>query len=380
MKILFIGHNAYPAGAQLLLLRYLQWLSVNRREIDIHVLLMKSGPLLDTYQKTGVFHLYPTNNYTKNPFLKFYIKLKQVELINRLLKENFDLIYSNTILNASILQKLTVTEIPVITHVHEMSFWFDQLSVKEIELLKNHTNYFFTASRAVSEKLEDMKIVNSEDTFPVYVFADDQVQLKEENQFSLRKQLDLSPDAILVGACGSENFRKGKDWFVPISISVLSTLSHLNVHFVWIGGTTSNEMEFDRRQSGFSNHIHFIDNLANAHLYFHEFSLFLMISREDPFPIVNIEAGIQGIPVLSFMNNGGTQELLEYDPALLVPYGNLQMMAECIISLLTDPDLLREKGKLLQERIKSRYTKDHVSDNITNKLLEIYSNFKASKR
>lgn len=362
-----------------MLLHYLQWLSLNRKEIDIHVLLIKPGPLKEAYQKIGTFYLFPNNKSTRNPFLKIYIYRKQVKLIGRLLREKFDVIYSNTILNASILPKLAVSGIPIITHVHEMKFWFDQLSMKEIELLKKHTNYFFTASRAVSETLEEMGIVKSEETYPVYVFADDQFQLKEVKQFSLRRYLNLPPDVILVGACGSENFRKGKDWFLPISISVLSKLCHLKVHFVWIGGGTSHEMEFDKRQSGYADRIHFIDHLHHAHLYFHELSLFLMISRQDPFPIVNIEAGIHAIPVISFMNNGGTQELLENDPILLVPYGNILMMAERIVSLLTDSHLLHEKGMFIKKKIKNHFMMNHVAEIITNKLIESYYKFKIKK-
>lgn len=379
MKVLFIGHNAHPAGAQLLLLRYLQWLSVNRKEIEIHILLMKPGPLMEAYKRTGTFYLFPNNKSTRNPFLKIYIARKQVKLIRRLLKENFDTIYSNTILNASILEKLAVSGTPIITHVHEMRFWFDQLSWKEIELLKKHTNYFFTASRAVSETLEEMGIVKSEKTLPVYVFVDDQFRLKKKEQFSLKKYLDLPPDVILVGACGSEDFRKGKDWFIPISIGVLSKSLDLNVHFVWIGGGANDEMEFDMRQSEFEDRIHFIDHLSHAHLYFHELSLFLMISREDPFPIVNIEAGIHAIPIISFLNNGGTQELLEDDPFLLVPYGNIPMMSDRIFSILTDSNMLYEKGKFIQAKIKNHYTMNHVSEIITNKVIEIFYNFKTKE-
>lgn len=376
MKILFIGHNAHPAGAQLLLLRYLQWLSVNRKEIDIHVLLAKSGSLKEAYEKTGTLYLFPNNKGTRNPFFKIYIMLKQAKLIKLLLKEKFDVIYSNTILNSSIVKKLAVSGVPIITHVHEMRFWIDQLSSNEIEFLKMRTNYFFTASRAVSETLEEMGIVKSKDTFPVYVFGSDQVQLEKQKQFSLRAYINLSADAILVGACGSENFRKGKDWFIPISISVLSKLSHLNIHFVWIGGETSSELEFDRRQSGYAERIHFIDYLPNAHLYFHDLSLFLMISREDPFPIVNVEAGINAVPVISFMNNGGTQELLEDEPQLLVPYGNLQLMSNLIISMLTDPKLLIEIGESLKRKVRNYYMADQVASNITDKIFYVFNKYR----
>lgn len=376
LKFLFIGHNAHPAGAQFLLLHYLQWLSVNRKEIEIHILLMKPGPLIEAYKKTGKLYLFPNNKSTSNPFLKFYISLKQVKLIRRLLKEEFDVIYSNTILNASILEKFGAFGVPIITHVHEMGLWFDKLSEKEVEILKNYTNYFFTASKAVSKTLEELRIAKLEETYPVYVFADDQIQLEEKKQFSLSKYLNLPTDAILVGACGSENFRKGKDWFLPISISVLSMLSHLNIHFVWIGGKINSELEFDHLKSGYVDQIHFIDHLPHAHKYFHELSLFLMISREDPFPIVNIEAGFNAIPILSFMNNGGTPELLEDDLSLLVPYGNIAMMAKRIVSFLTDPHILHEKGKFIQSKIKNHYTMNHVAEIITNKVIEISNDFK----
>ena len=101
-----------------------------------------------------------------------------------------------------------------------------------------------------------------------------------------------------------------------------------------------------------------------------------MISREDPFPIVNIEAGIHGIPIVSFEKTGGTQELLEEHPDLLIPYGNIQMMAERIVSLVTDEVLLHEKGKSIQTKIKKHYLLNHVADHITNKMIEIYNQFK----
>lgn len=337
---------------------------------------MKSGPLVKDYQKIGSLYLFPTNNHSRNPFLRIYILFKQRLIIKSLLKIKMDIIYSNTILNTLIFEKFSGSGIPIITHVHEMSLWLNQLSRGEIESLKKYTSYFLTASKAVSNTLEDMGIVKVQETFPVFVFADDQVQLNEKKHYSLKKYLDLPLDAILVGACGFENFRKGKDWFIPISISVLNKLSDLNVHFVWIGGSINDELEFDKRHSGFSDRIHFIDYLPNAHLYFHDLSLFLMISREDPFPIVNIEAGIQGVPVLSFLGNGGTEELLEDDLDLLVPFGDLKLMSERIVSLLQDPRLLEEKGWSLQRKIRKQYTKDHLCNDITNKLVSVYLNGK----
>lgn len=374
MKILFIGHNAQPAGAQLLLLQYLDWLSKNRKDIKITILLIKGGPLLRAYQQVGSVFIFPIQS-KKYPFFKFYIQYKQKRLIKFLMNKKIDLIYSNTILNSFLFEKLGMYDVPIVTHVHEMNYWFNKLTKSEINLLKYYTNFFFTASKTVSLNLEKMGIVEAKNTFPVYVFADDPTELLERNEMSLKNHLNISNEAILVGACGAESFRKGKDWFLPIAIGVLSKLSNRDIHFVWIGGDSSFEIEYDTMKSNSFERIHFLNYVPNAHSYFHELSLFLMISREDPFPIVNIEAGIRGIPILSFMDNGGTHELLENDLDMLVPYGNLNLMVEKIVYYLNNPKLLSEKGLFLKDIISEKYTKDHVSNVITNKLFEICSNF-----
>lgn len=337
---------------------------------------MKSGPLIEEYKKVGIFYLYPLNLGSKNELVKFYIFLKQKLLIKLLFFRKFDLIYSNTILNSFILQEFSSFGIPIVTHVHEMGFWLRQLDRKEFDLLRKHTSIFLTASKAVSNSLEEFGIVKSDYTFPVYAFADEDYIFKNKENYSLKKYLNIPQDSILIGACGAENYRKGKDWFIPIASGVLNMLPVPNVHFVWIGGTVTNEIEFDRFHSGFSNQIHFINHLPNAHLFFSDLSLFLMISREDPFPIVNIEAGIQSVPVLSFFGNGGTEELLEDDPILLVPFGDLKLMSERIVSLLEDPRLLKEKGRSLQKKIRKKYTKDLLCNAITDKIVSIHLNGK----
>lgn len=380
MNILFIGHNAQPAGAQLLLLQYLDWLSKYRRDVNITILLIKGGPLLKAYQQVGSVYIFPVQKETNNPIFKIYIQYKQKKLIKFLVKKKVDLIYSNTILNSFIFEELGMYDIPIVTHVHEMDYWFSKLNDKEIDLLKYHTYCFFTASRSVSLALENMGIVEAKKTFPVYVFANDPIELENNQGKSLKSYLKLSSNSIIVGACGSENFRKGKDWLLPIAIGVLSKLPHKNVHFVWIGGGSTYHMEYDRIRSNFPDRIHFLDFLPEAHSYFHEFSLFLMISREDPFPIVNIEAGIRGIPVISFMDNGGTHELLDNDLDMLIPYGNLSLMIDKIIFLLNNPIILTQKGMFLRNLVKKKYNKEYVSNIITNKLFDVCASFKNSKK
>ncbi len=370
MKVLFISHNAQRAGAQLLLLQFLRWLKINKSDIEIQILLIKSGPLFSDFQYQGKTYLYPQNTITQNPILKLYIKYKQNNLFKNLANQNFDIIYNNTILNTSILERLSFFNVPIITHAHEMTYWLDQMNEKELSLLKKFTNYFFTASNSVAVTLIEKGVASTDNTYPVYVFADDEFLSNRDLSKSLKKYLKLPEDAILIGACGAESFRKGKDWFIPIATSVLSKRNLDDIHFVWIGGKLDDQIQFDLNNCGFSSQIHFIDHLPNAGEYFHELSLFLMISREDPFPIVNIEVAMQGISILAFKNSGGTQELLKDFPDLLLPYGNISLMADRIISLLSNKYFLHLKGSQLKELVKSRYTINRVAEDIYGKMFE----------
>jgi glycosyltransferase involved in cell wall biosynthesis len=371
LKILFISHNAQPAGAQLLLLRFLKWLKIHHPEESFDILLMKGGVLLDDFRQLSICYIYPNNSRSKNILVQYNIRRKQKRLLKQLKANRYDLIYSNTILNGFVLKELSFLNLPVITHAHEMDYWIQKLSANELSFLKTYTNYFFTASEAVSEALIRNDIGERNKMFPVYVFIEPDQLLDIRNQKSLKEYLKLPEDAIIIGACGAENFRKGKDWFVPVANGVLSKLSNNQIHFVWIGGRLEEEIQFDCERSAYQSQIHFIDHLPDAAHYFHEFSLFMMLSREDPFPTVNLEVGIHGIPIICFENAGGTPELLADQPDLMVPYGNISLMTERIISLLSNPDQLHNKGTQLQSLIKSRYLISRVAEDIYRKMEEL---------
>ena len=69
MKILFIGHDAFRAGAQLLLLQFLQWIKVKRSDIEFEIILGKGGELSNDYAKVGHVYIFEdigtTGKFTK---------------------------------------------------------------------------------------------------------------------------------------------------------------------------------------------------------------------------------------------------------------------------------------------------------------------------
>lgn len=360
-KILYISHDAYRAGAQLLALGYLKWLRKNRPDIDFEILLANGGVLESEFAELGKVHHW---NHPVGDFLgrRFRQKLVRRMLLHRFKQAQFDLIYSNTIVNGQILHALRPLNLPVVTHVHELNYWITRSGEQNFELVKSTTQQFIAASEAVKLHLIDLGL-DSKIIKVIYEFTDVERLLNAEKK-SLKSLLSLGPDTMLIGASGAENWRKGKDLFIPLAINIIKR-TNKNVHFIWIGGEVTAELKEDLDKSGYADRIHFINHISGASSYFHEFDVFAMLSREDPFPVVNLEAGALSVPIVCFDGAGGTPELLAEEKKLIVPYLDIDALGQAVVSLLEDETGRRETGRRLSERIIRLYNIETVCSNIT---------------
>jgi glycosyltransferase involved in cell wall biosynthesis len=158
----------------------------------------------------------------------------------------------------------------------------------------------------------------------------------------LKKLLNLNKDSIIIGSSGAEIFRKGKDWFIQLAITLKSIYPSKDIHFVWVGGELNSELEFDLKKSNLSDQLHFVKHLPAANKYFHEFDIFAMLSRDDPFPLVNLEVAALGVPIVCFENAGGTPELVEKGCGYSVQYGNIAAFASKVSELIDNPILYQD--------------------------------------
>lgn len=364
MKILFIGHDAHRAGAQILLMQLIRWIKSNRKDIEFELILSREGDLLNDYESICAVRIFRYNSTNRS--LKSRLKriLKRKLLLSNLSRKKFDLIYSNTIVNGEILNVVKKLEIPIITHVHELDYWISRTGDRNLEYVKNVSSRYIAASDSVKKCLikynfEEHLIT----TINEFIVVD---TLGKEKR-SLKNKLTLSEDSIIVGASGSEAWRKGKDWFIPLAIDILSRRIDKEIHFVWIGGELSYELQNDLDKSGYTNKIHFVPHLPNANQYFHEFTVFAMLSREDPFPVVNLEAAGLGVPIVCFENSGGTPELIAKGCGFVAPYGNLHEFADKICFLIENDKLRNDISTKSIEVIATNYD---ISI-IVNKIIDI---------
>jgi len=269
--------------------------------------------------------------------------------------------------NGEILSSLESLKLPVISHIHELNYWINKSGELNLKYVKNFSSRYIVASEAVRRCLVvdygfDNDIIESVSEFVLF----ENLQ-KRADKLSLKQKLNIPTNAIIVGASGAEDWRKGKDWFIPMAIDVLAITKNMNIHFVWIGGRLNDELEFDLDKSGIKDKVHFIEHLPEANRYFSEFSVFAMLSREDPFPVVNLEAAGLGVPIICFDNSGGTPELIANGCGFSVPYANLHDFAEKVVRLIEDNKLYFQMSEAGILAVKTKYDIDIIA----NKLVDI---------
>ncbi len=354
-RTLFISHDDFRAGAPIVLLRLLSWLK-SETSVECEVLLrdcyndlrpeFESLARVSTWQVDGLGEAAMTAH--------------RDALLRRWGRSEFDLIYSNTITNGAVLEALSVLGIPVITHVHELGFWIrHRLGPLGVEQVTRRTNRYIAASEAVRANLIQDVGVPESCVDVVYQFVPSVFpHVSDGERSALRKRLGIPHDAFVIGGCGTMDWRKGPDLFVQIAATV-ARRSLAGIHFVWLGGNLHGlemaQLRHDVQRAGVGAMIHFVGTVEKPWAYLALFDVLALTSREDPFPLANLEAASLGVPIVCFAQSGGSPEFVEPDCGYVVPYLDLEAMTARLLELHADPDLRLAMGRLAQERVRERH-------------------------
>jgi glycosyltransferase involved in cell wall biosynthesis len=88
---------------------------------------------------------------------------------------------------------------------------------------------------------------------------------------------------------------------------------------VGIGNETfSANLKADKATWDSENRLHLVSRQADTKPYFDMADVFFLASREDPFPLVMLEAGYAEMPIIGFKGAGGVNDFLASFPDFLV--------------------------------------------------------------
>ncbi|SOE19956.1 Glycosyltransferase involved in cell wall bisynthesis [Spirosomataceae bacterium TFI 002] len=367
-NILFISHDGNRAGAQLLLLDAMKFLS--EKGHSIHLLILEEyGTVFHEYANEFDIRILPKPKKKKklDNFLalgsnKFSIESFIYEEYNHL---DIDLIYANTIATAYIAPRIkSVLKVPLLSHIHELPYSISMYATAfDTKNLFAYSDAVIACSQAVGDNLLSHFEGLNNKTHTIHSFVDNENLLRIlENTKSedIKSEFYLPRNKKIIGGCGNAEWRKGVDVF--LNIVKLASKSKIadEIHFVWIGIKTSGEyyekLIFDVEKMGITSFITFIEPTPKAKELIASLDVFLMSSREDPFPLVMLEAALCKKPIVGFQNTGGCAEFVENDCGLLAPFLDNEVIVEHITNLVLNPELRTIFGTKAQEKVLAKYS------------------------
>jgi len=371
-SVLFISHDAFRAGATIILINFLRWFKENT-DIPFDVLICKRGEMEEEFEK-----LAPVWYLDQRIGLRVALRAAIRTLTGEMSKSNeltlpglakkigstmkAGLIYSNTVTNGRALEALSSLGCPVLTHVHELEFAIRTFAGDDFELVKRYTDHFVAVADAVRDNLIVRHGIPERKIDRIYGFVPTMARPRAELPVLKREltaELKIPEDARIVGGCGTIDWRKGCDLFLQLALAIRSRTPSFPVHLLWLGAKPSWDgfycLQYDLDRAGLSNHVHFIGSRSNPLDYIAAFDVLALVSREDPFPLVIMEAAAAGVPTICFDKSGGGREFVEEDAGCVVPYLDTAAMAECVLKLLGTDDLRIRLGKRAQEKVRERH-------------------------
>ena len=170
-------------------------------------------------------------------------------------------------------------------------------------------------------------------------------------------ELGLDDDTLIILGCGTVNRRKGTDLLPSIAARVVHALPHRRIAFVWLGrldrGAESIAEQVEREAAGLglAGVVFLLGERDDPSRYFSAADIFILPSREDPFPCVVHEAMAAGIPVVAFADAGGIPELLQGGAGMDVPYMDVDAFAAGISALADDAVLHARMAERARQRV-----------------------------
>lgn len=336
-KILIVVHEAQKAGATLLSMNIIKTIK-SQTNYEPVILLLAGGTLVEDFRKQGVCY-----ELNQPDFSKIYDEHNLNMIVREIAMSGVKYALCNSVVTGLVLRELKKYNIKTITMVHELPTSI--FTYNFVEASRNVQKYsddiVFAADFVKRQFIEHFPVDEKKcHIIPQGVYAkfnSNSITDKKANKKKLCKQLGISEDSKIVLGCGYGNFRKGLDWFGLIALNEMQ--KNNETHFVWLGNWDNEFYQWinsDLLVNSLSSRFHWVNFVENPGYIFGGADIFLLTSREDPFPSVALEAMVQYTPVIAFENAGGIPEILTNNRGITVSYGDCNECVNAIDDLLNN--------------------------------------------
>lgn len=380
MHILFISHEGSRTGACLSLLMLAKYIKAQCDNITFDVLMLNGGPLESEFKEIAdnIYHtLYHKENIierAKNIARK--VLRKGIPIPSFVTGKHYDLVYANTIMSLESAYHIYLNyRVPFILHVREMDYIIKgRYQTDEFIMMTNACNKIISISSAVTDNLTHNYQISQEKIVKIPTFSN-HIKFEITPDCDVNKELCIDNNTFVIGMAGNMDWRKGCD-LIPILVKKISIIDpNFNYKIVWVGRDNGEirKIKYDLNQMGMSDKVIFTGEQKNPTRFYQRNDIFIMISREEPLGLVSMENAALGKPLICFNSVTGTIDIIKNDAGYVVPYLDLDTMAERIYHLYSNSDLREQMGKTAQKRIKEEFSPEISLNKIINEIKKIFN-------
>lgn len=92
--------------------------------------------------------------------------------------------------------------------------------------------------------------------------------------------------------------------------------------------------------------VEFLGHVSDPGQFYAAADVFLLPSREDPFPLVAMEAAAFGVPIIAFKGAGGISEhVAKWNAGVVVDYLSIVELAKAVVEYSKNPSLRKLHGE-----------------------------------
>lgn len=368
MKIVVVTHDTTMTGAPKFAVQVANFLSLKKHTVTLVTRMSGELENHEIFKKK----LYDYINVSSHQDLPGYSYDTGVNKAKKsLAKIKPDFVFVNSYASFDWLQAAHELEIPHLLYVHEMGGVIDAFrSLKNSPVPKESVDWtpdmtFFvsedsyksTVNKVFRNDIQHIIVPPGVDVSDI-----ERKIIKDEKTPINVKGLSLRYDSPIVVSCGDPSHRKGFDIFIDVASQ------NPSLQFLWVGNINwDNQIHIQKSCKEDIPHNLFLTGVTNnPYFYLSKSSLFILTSREDPMPLVVMEAAAVGLDVVNFRSSGGSHIITEECGYCILGKPNEEILNDFIRSYnFSDKRKNTSAQKLIKDNYDIKLSLDKIETYIT---------------
>jgi glycosyltransferase involved in cell wall biosynthesis len=370
-RILFVSHSASRNGASILLLHFVRWLR-EHTDHQLRIVCLGGGPLVAEYRAVASTTVLRGGASLLRALpwrwlARTWRAATTVAWRALLARGGYDVVYANTAATATHVATAARLRTPVLWHLHELPYAIGLLlGGTDQRAAFRPVTRCVAVSRSVAQALQQDCGVPEQRIDLVHGFVETSPAAPEAARAQRQRILSgcgWPPDAFVVGACGGLGWRKGADLFLQVArLCQQQPTTGAAMRFLWVGGDADgveeNQFKHDIAKLGLDDVCTHVPSTPDAIDYYSAMDAFALTSREDPYPLVMLEAGAQAVPTVCFEGSGGGPEFVEGGAGVAVPYLDVTAFARALTDVAASPQWREQLGRAAQRKVQREHAID----------------------